>query len=186
MAMKPLPAWIKDYQPKVEEHYEKAANEENPASGDLWANWVDENATGIQVVPPYQSNGTTNKKSFDAATLDNAQTGLETASILANAWQKWYLGIKFTPSPPIPPFLSITLIEPSPTGVSLAYLSLLAGLLAEMVVLPPPELNTAFLVKATAFGSLFNTATIAAGVQITGTAPGAPPVPLILPLIPVL
>lgn len=179
MAMKPLPSWINDYEPKLKDSFDTMIP--------FWGTWVDENAQGIQVAPPYQSNGVTNSALFTSglSALAASKDPVTTANILANAWQSWYLGITFPPSPPAPPFLTILSIVPSPVGVPAAFATLLSGLIAELAVIPPDP-NTGFLIKGTAFGTLFNTATLAAGVQISGTAPGAPPVPLVLPLIPVL
>ena len=179
--MKPLPAWAKYYEPKNKDSFDTMI----PFCG----SWVDENATGIQVSPPYQSQGTTSFAAFGPLVgLAAAQSPVETANILATAWQTWYLAIQFTPSPPIPPFGSITAITPSPLGISAAYSTLLTGLVAELAVVPPDP-TTGFIIKGSSYGALFQAATLAAGVQIVGflpPVPPAPPIPLTIPLIPVL
>lgn len=178
MAMKPLPTWAKSYGDKLKDSM--------TTNLPFWGFWVDENAQGIQVAPPYMSNGVSTPAGFNPlAGLLTAKSPPETANILASAWQAWYMSIVFPPSPPSPPFLTIITILPSPVGVPAAYATLVSGLIAELTA-PSPTPDPGYIAKGTAFATLFNAATLAAGVQITGTAPGAPPVPLILPLIPVL
>lgn len=178
MAMSPLTAWIKSYEPKQKESFDTGIP--------FWGKWVDENAKGIEVVPPYKSTGTTDANSFSPLEgLKTSRSAVQSATILATAWQAWYSSIKFATPPPTPPFLTISSVVPSPLGIAAAYATLLSGLISEFFLIPPDP-NTAFLLKGTAIGTLFNAATIAAGVQISGTAPGAPPVPLVLPLIPVI
>lgn len=178
MAMKPLPNWAKSYEAKQKDSFTTHIP--------FWGTWVDENAQGIQVAPPYQSTGTTQPGAFNPlAPLLASTSGAMSATILASAWQAWYLSIQFAPSPPVPPFLAITSVTPSSVGVAAAYATLLSGLIAEMSVNATDPV-TGFLMKGTALASLFNAATLAAGVQISGLSMSTPPVPLVLPLIPVM
>lgn len=185
MAMKPVPSWGSDYGKKFEDAFSSAADGGPDESTKVWGKWVNENATGIEVAPPYKSMGSGSDSNFGPVIFPPVGTPVDSALILATAWQKWYLSLSFPPSPPSPPFLSIASIVPSPVGVPIAFAALFSGLVAEMAVVPP-EPNTAFQLKGISYGTLFYTACLSAGVQISGLAPGAPPVPLILPLIPVL
>ena len=184
MAMKPLSSWISGYESGLQDHYDAVAGGSSEQIQDFWQGFVDDNAQGLGISPPYQSTASTSKAAF--APVVFSPTGLPpvAALVLASAWQKWYLACSFPPPPPAPPFLTIISVVPSPLGVVASYAALLAGLTAEMVIAPPEP--GSMKIKAIGMATLFHVATLTAGVQITGTAPGAPPPPLVLPLIPVL
>jgi hypothetical protein len=107
------------------------------------------------------------------------------AKKMADAWKAWISAITYAPAPPAPPFSQILSVTPSQVGILVAYSTLLSGLTAEMLVVPPDP-NSAFKLKAVAMGTLFYTATVSAGVQIDGLSLSVPPAPLSIPLFPTL
>lgn len=183
MPMKPVADWISTYEPSVKDYYDLCAIDPFHPEKNLWSKWIDKNAQGISVVAPYAaSTGTTNVSSFSPLALKTAKSAPQVAVLMATAWRNWYNAITFTPPPPLPPFSAITAVAPSPSGVAAAYAILVASLTAELsITVPDPALS--FLLKAKKFGTIFNTATKAAGVQITGLGIGGPPPPLVLPLV---
>ena len=186
MAMTPVTNWISTYESKQKDYMEQSMN--NPAAdpAEWWRLWVNDAAQGIQAGPPYSlSMGTTDMGAFAPVKFPKAGTPVQCAIVLANAWKAWYMAIKWNPCPPIPPFSVIEKVEASPVGVPLAYATLLSGLIAEFAIVPPDPL-LAFKLKATSFGSLFYTATLSAGIQITGKSTSSPPVPLVIPMLPIL
>ena len=184
MPIKAAKTWIDTYQPGIEKHYDAMAKGLPDKIEDFWQKWVDDNAQGLEVMPPYATKGTTTKTAFSLS-LPPSGTAPIIAKLMATAWKNWFTAITFTPPAPAPPFSAIIAVTPSQVGLALAYATLLAGLIAEMALIPPDP-ATAFKLKATKMGTLFYTATISVGVQVDGLSLSVPPVPLSLPLIPAL
>lgn len=185
MPLAPLSTWASSYEEVFDEAFGSATAGGPDESAKAWAKWVNQNGNKIEVAPPYTTQGETKENNFSPLTFPTPGSSAISALILATAWQNWYTSIQFKPPAPVPPFLSIDTVIPSPVGVPIAFSTLYAGLIAEMTLVPPDP-ATAFALKGAAYASLFYSATLAAGVQISGLAPGAPPVPLVLPLVPVL
>jgi len=185
MPMQAVSAWGSDYKKKFEDAFKSALAGVDPTLK-VWGDWTNFNAIGIEVAPPYKSTGLCKVTSFPIPSFSPMGTPVDSAIALASSWKAWYSDIKFSVPPPTPPFSLITSVIPSPVGIEVAYAALLSGLIAEFTIIPPDPL-TAFDLKGVAFGTLFHTACVSAGVQIDGIAiPGSPPPPLSLPLIPVL
>jgi hypothetical protein len=185
MPMLALPAWQKDYGDQLQAAFDKTAATGVDSTATVWGAWVGQNATGIEVFPPFVSLGSFSPTDFAEPGFSPTGTPVDAAIALADSWKAWFEAIKFIPAPPVPPFSAITMVTPSPVGVPVAYAALLAGLIAEMAVVPPDPL-TASLLKGIAFGTAFYTACLSGGVQIDGLSLSVPPVPLSLPLIPTL
>ena len=185
MAMKPTPTWSKTYKSKLEDAYKKAESTGVDEAAKVWGEWCNENGTGIEVFPPFKSQGTPMEGDFPPPPFVPGGVAPLAAIALANSWMAWYSSIKFSPAPPAPPFSAIISVAPSPTGIVIAYSALVLGLTAQMTIIPPLA-EGALELKGVEFGILFLTACITAGVQISGLGIGVPPPPLILPLIPVL
>jgi len=186
MPMQAVPAWGSSYKKKMDDAFKAAAATGVDLTLQVWGDWTNTNAIGIEVAPPYKSSGVSSQGSFPPPAFSPSGTPVDSATALANSWKAWYSSIVFSLPPPVPPFSVIIAVIPSQVGIAAAYAALLSGLIAEFTVIPPDPL-TAFDFKGAAFGALFYGACVSAGVQIDGIAiPGAPPPPLSLPLIPVL
>lgn len=186
MAMKPLSDWIATYEPRCKDYYALAGAAPGIPAEVMWQSWVDPNAQGIAVIPPYAtSTGTTTKGNFSPIVTGAAMLPPVTALMIATAWLNWYTSITWSTPAPAPPFSVIFSVVSSPAGSAASFAILLAGLIAEFSILPSDP-ATAFQLKATAYATLINTATKTAGVQISGLGIGGPPPPLVLPLVPVL
>lgn len=184
MPIKASKTWIDTYEPGIQKHYDKMGKGIPDKIEDFWMNWVDSNGQGIEVASPYATKGTTVPTAFSLSLPPTGGPAV-IAKLMATAWKGWFQAITFTPPAPAPPFSAILAVTPSSIGLTIAYATLLAGLIAEMAILPPDPAS-AFKLKAAKFGMLFYTATISVGVQIDGLSTSIPPVPLSLPMFPAL
>lgn len=184
MAAKAAKSWIDSYQPGIEKHYDAMMQGLPDKIEDFWKKWVDDNAQGLAVLPPYATEAKTMPENFSLS-LPPSGTPVIIAQLMATAWKGWVEKIQWAPPAPAPPFSAITSVTVSSLGVAIAYAALFSGLIAEMSVIPPDP-NSAFKLKATSMGTLFYTATISAGVQMSGLSLSVPPVPLVLPLLPTM
>lgn len=186
MSITPITNWISTYESKLNDYYDQYQLDPSYEIVKFWAGWVNSAGTGIQVAPPYASTGTTSEGSFSPVNFTPSMLAPQSALVLANAWQSWALGITWQVPAPVPPFSVIDTVVTSPLGVAAAYVLLLAGLTAEFLTPSPPDGDAAMLIKKTAIGTLFYTATLSMGVQISGLGIGGPPPPLVIPLWPTL
>jgi len=184
MPIKAVKSWIDTYEPGIQKHFDAMGKGLPDKIEDFWQKWVDSNGQGLEVGPPYATKGTTMPTAFSLS-LPPTGTAPIIAQLMATAWKGWFQAITFAPPAPAPPFSAILSVTASPVGLALAYSTLLAGLIAEMAIIPPDPAS-AFKLKAAKYGLLFYTATISVGVQIDGLSMSAPPVPLSLPLFPAL
>lgn len=185
MPMTPMPNWIKTFQPEIEDYFSLAGKLPGAKVEKAWQNWINGAAKGINAAPPYdKSKGTLKPDAFSPLKFPKKGTPPTAAIVFATAWKNWYLGIKWNPCPPVPPFSVIQKVESSPSGVEAAYAILVAGLTAEFLKVPKNP-KTAFKIKSQKIATLFYNATFAAGVQISGldTAGSSP---LTIPLSPIM
>lgn len=184
MAAKAVKSWIDTYEPGIQKHYDKLGQGLPDKIEDFWKKWVDDNTQGLECLAPFATKATALPDNFKLS-LPPTGTAPVIALLMANAWKGYMEKIQYAPPPPSPPFSVITLAAPSKLGLVTAYAALLSGLIAEMSLIPPDPLS-AFKLKATSFGTLFHTATISVGVELTGLSLSVPPAPLFLPLVPTL
>lgn len=184
MPAKAVKSWIDTYEPGIKKHYDKLSAGLPDKIEDFWKNWVNDNATGLECLAPYATTAITQAQNFQLS-LPPTGTAPVIAMLMANAWKGYMEKIQYAPPPPSPPFSVITLAAPSKLGLAISYAALLSGLIAEMSIIPPDP-ATAFLLKATKFGTLFHTATTTVGVELTGLSLSVPPAPLFLPLVPTI
>lgn len=188
MTVASLGDWTSTYEPGLKDYY--ATYQTNPAYLviNFWKQWIDGNVDGIESADPYPgSTGVTSASALSPLPLEVATSSVVVAAMLTTAWTNYMAGITWPliPPPGTSPFSAILAIQTSPTGLAAAAGILTAGLVAELALLPPNPL-TAFADKAASFANLFRTATIAAGIQISGLDKTTPtPVPLVIPLSPV-
>lgn len=184
MAAKAVKSWIDTYEPGIQKHYDKMMQGIDDKIENFWKKWQDDNTQGLEVLPPYKTQATTLPDNFSLS-LPSKGTAVQIATLMAKAWKGYMEKIQWAPPSPAPPFSAILAVTPSSLGIAAAYASLLAGLIAEMVLIPPDP-NSAFKLKAAKYGLLFYQATVSAGVQIDGLSLSTPPVPVSIPLYPTL
>lgn len=173
------------YQTKLKAYYTQYQADQTYLVKNFWQAWLNPGITGIESAAPFPgSSGTTTPTAFAPLALEGATSVAATAAILATGWSNYMSAITWPPMAPSGPFSAITSVVTSPTGLAAASATLLAGLIAELTVIPP--VLTAFQEKADAFAALFRTASLATGIMITGLGFGGPPPVVIIPLSPVM
>lgn len=174
------------YSPLLQAYYKQFQANQAYLVKNFWEQWLDPGVKGIASAAPFPgSSGSTDLSAFAPLPLEGAKSVAQTAVMLASGWLNYVNAIKWNPMSPVPPFSAITAVITSPVGAAAAYATLLAGLIAELTLVPPDPAS-AMAAKATAFATLFHAATAAVGIQITGLGIGSPPPPLVVPLSPVL
>lgn len=152
----------------------------------LWGKWVHQNTQGIAGAPPFAATATAVQTNFPPVLIPAPGTPPTTAAIIASAWMAYINAIVWAPPPPVPPFSAITLVTTSPLGSAAAMASLLAALTAEFA-LPMAPGEAGNKIKALGVATAFYTATLSAGIMVTGLSlPSPVPVPLVIPLLPAL
>jgi hypothetical protein len=179
MPVQPLSTWQKRLDEVFQETMKNQAKDKN-SHIKAWQNWIGEVSTGISAAAPHISSGTTDKTMFAPLKFPKKSKPETAAIVFSNAWLSWYSGIKWTVSPPAPPFSVVTAIQSSPSGAGMAKAKLQSQLTAEFKKKTKDP-------KMDKIAKYFYDATISAGVMITGIAlVGSPPPPLVVPLHKVL
>lgn len=179
-----LATFASHYEPMLKDYYAKYQADQTYLVKNFWQQWIDTGVKGIESAAPFAgSSGTTDQTQFSPLPLEGVSPAASVAALLVAAFENYMNAIVWPPMAPVAPFSAITSVVTSPTGLAAASAILLAGMIAELAVVPPPA--TAFADKANAFAALFNTAAAASGIMITGLGIGSPPPPLVVPLSPV-
>lgn len=183
MTINPPDLWASSYESKWQEVFKAAQGEGFDAAqttADAWASWNDSNANKLQCIAPTATatplSGTTKPKAFSPVDFSSARTATQSANVLASAWQAWANAILWGAVPPAPPFSVITVVHMDAASVSLGYSNLLAGLIAELEIVPKDEAGVQAKYKA--IGKLFHTAATSLKVEFIGMSMSSPPTPL--------
>lgn len=186
MTIPALSVLTDSYKTKLQTYYAQYQADQTTLVKTFWQSWLDPGIAGIESASPFTgSKATTTASSFSPLPLEGASSPAAVAAVLATAWQNYMEAITWPTMAPVAPFSAITSVVTSPSGLAAAYATLLAGLTAELATMPAGDTDAAFSSKGQAFGQLFQTATISAGIQISGLSTSAPPAPLVVPLSPI-
>jgi hypothetical protein len=181
--IKPVSDWISSYE---EMFFKDITAAKMPT---LWGKWVHKNTTGLAAAAPWSgANVTLNEAAFPPITLPPNPTPALICNMISSGWVAYISSALWTPPPPAPPFSVISLVSPSPTGIAAAQPALFSALMAAFGT--PPNIAPGFTkIQATQIGTAFYTATMSSGIMLTGLTipvPPAPPLPLVLPMMPVM
>ncbi len=187
----PAPMWGSSYKSTWEKVFKDSKDDGfdgKSAATQAWQKWNNDNAKGISCISPIASavmlSGTTVQTAMSPLDFSSSTGAPQAAKILAEAWKAWATAIIWVPPPPAPPFSAIGSVMIDQSSLSAAYAALLAGLIAEMAVMPVGDAGAE--VKYKSMGTLFYTAAISLKVMFIGASMSAPPVPLTIPMVPVL
>lgn len=181
MTISPSSSWASSYEKKWNDVFSKINDpgfNPNTAVAQAWGEWCEENVKSIQCIAPLAApvtiSGTPSAASFSPVIFPMPGTPITAATVLSTAFAAFASSIVWPVIPPAPPFSAIFSVITSPASVAAAQASLLAGLTAELAIIPPPGGEQA---KYTAIGTLFFTAAMSLQVMFTGLAMPPPPVP---------
>lgn len=184
MAIKPVSDWTSSYEDLFYKQ-EKTADSVKK----LWGDWVHKNTLGLESLPPYKTKANLNRDLFPDLSQPPSPSCVPFARKLANAWSAYIGGAMWEIPPPVnPPWTAITTISPSGTGIIAAKEELFATLITIMSSVPSgneSQIQSMLKQKANLYANAFYKATLASGFMLVGTGIGAPPPPLVLPLLPV-
>ena len=196
MPIQPIPAWADSYDAIFNTKSKQTPDgvETTPAfeiadQPLLWQKWVHENVNGVGGAPPFAAAGTVNQSAFPPVGAPAPGAPPIPAALIASGWMAYMSAITWAPPAPVPPFSVITSVLTSPVGLATGYASILAALLTDMALLPPPPpaMEAVLKSKAMTLSTAFYTSTLACGIMITGLSLPAPtPAPLVIPLSPLL
>jgi hypothetical protein len=183
MTINPLDLWASSYESKWKEVFDAAKGEGfngAKATADAWAAWNDSNANKLQCISPTAAAvtlpGMSKPAAFSPVSFSAAKTAPQSADVLASAWKAWASAITWPMVPPAPPFSAILSVHTDATSVTGAYANLLAGLIAELAVVPKDTPGVQNKYKS--LGNLFRTAASSLQVEFVGLNMSAPPAPL--------